>query len=136
MNLLRGTASGGRVVAGDLSLPMAGVPDGDVVLGLRPEHLRPDADGLPQMEFRVDVVEPLGDGVIVHGTVSGQVAGSATGGDDELLPPLPGERAAVTAKLDPAVRPSAGDAMRLGVLVERAHVFDARTGAALDRDSR
>jgi sn-glycerol 3-phosphate transport system ATP-binding protein len=133
MNLLRGTANGGRVVAGDLTLPMAGVPDGDVVLGLRPEHLRPEADGLPQMEFLVDVVEPLGDGVIVHGTVNGQVARSAAAMDDELLPPLPGERAEITAKLDPAIRPSPGDAIRLGVAADRAHVFDARTGAAIDR---
>jgi sn-glycerol 3-phosphate transport system ATP-binding protein len=131
MNLLRGTARAGTVVAGDLSLPMAGVPDGDVVLGLRPEHLRPDVDGLPDMEFRVDVVEPLGDGVIVHGTVNGQVATATADAGDELLPPLLGERAEITAKMDPAVRPSPGDAMRLGVTVDRAHVFDARTGAAI-----
>ena len=84
MNLLRATAIGGVATAGDLVLPVPGVPDGDVVLGLRPEHLRPAVDGEPGMEFQVDVVEPLGDGVIVHGTVSGQVATKPSGIEDEL----------------------------------------------------
>ena len=39
MNLLRGTAREGRVRAGDLEFPKAGVPDGDVVVGVRPEAL-------------------------------------------------------------------------------------------------
>jgi sn-glycerol 3-phosphate transport system ATP-binding protein len=130
MNLLRATARGGTLTAGDLSLPIAWVPDGDVVLGLRPEHLRPATDGRPEMEFLVDVVEPLGDGVIVHGTVNGQVA-SAPSGADEVLPPLPGGRAEITAKFEPALRPSPGDRMRVGAALEHVQVFDARTGDAV-----
>jgi sn-glycerol 3-phosphate transport system ATP-binding protein len=130
MNLLRATARGGTLTAGDLSFPIAWVPDGDVVLGLRPEHLRPATDGRPEMEFLVDVVEPLGDGVIVHGTVNGQVA-SAPSGADEVLPPLPGGRAEITAKFEPALRPSPGDRMRVGAALEHVQVFDARTGDAV-----
>jgi ABC-type sugar transport system ATPase subunit len=92
MNLLRAEARGGVASAGDLSMPIAGLRDGDVVLGLRPEHLRPATDGQPSTEFQVEVVEPLGDGVIVHGTVSGTLV-TAPSGDDEVLPRLPGERA-------------------------------------------
>jgi ABC-type sugar transport system ATPase subunit len=130
MNLLRATAHDGAVTAGDLSLPVAGVPDGEVVLGLRPEHLRPATDDRPRMEFLVDVVEPLGDGVIVHGTVGGQVA-SAPSGADEVLAPLPGERAEITAKFEPSLRPSPGDRIHVGVSPELAHVFDARSGEAI-----
>jgi sn-glycerol 3-phosphate transport system ATP-binding protein len=130
MNLLRATAREGTVTAGDLSLRIPGVPDGEVVLGLRPEHLRPATDGRPQMEFLVDVVEPLGDGVIVHGTVGGQVA-NAPSGAGEVLAPLPGERAEITAKLAPSLRPSPGERIHVGVPPELAQVFDARTGHAI-----
>src|SRR5438105_7780729 len=39
MNLLRGSARGGRVEAGELAFSRDGVPDGDVVVGVRPEAL-------------------------------------------------------------------------------------------------
>jgi sn-glycerol 3-phosphate transport system ATP-binding protein len=130
MNLLRATARAGVATAGDLALPLPGLRDGDVVLGLRPEHLRAATGGHPSMELHVDVVEPLGDGVIVHGTVSGQVATSPSG-DDEVLPPLPGGRAEITTKFEPTMRPSPGDRMHLGIPPANVHVFDARTGDAI-----
>ncbi len=127
MNLLRAEAGGGVASAGDLSLPIAGVPDGDVVLGLRPEHLRPATDGQPSMEFHVEVVEPLGDGVIVHGTVSGTLV-TAPSGDDEVLPRLAGERAEITTKFEPTLRPTPGERMHLAIAPTHVHVFDGRTG--------
>ncbi len=132
MNLLRGTARDGRITAGDLTVPVAGVPDGEVVLGLRPEGLRPSSDGQPSLEFEVQVVEPLGDEVIVHGTVSGQLAEIETGEEKAEIPAgLPGSRAVITARFDPQVRPAPGTRMALGVVPERVHVFDARTGTAI-----
>ncbi|MEO8423580.1 MAG: sn-glycerol-3-phosphate ABC transporter ATP-binding protein UgpC [Actinomycetota bacterium] len=127
MNLLRAEAKAGVATAGDLSLPMAGLPDGDVVLGLRPEHLRPATDGQPSTEFQVEVVEPLGDGVIVHGTVSGTLV-TAPSGDDEVLPRLAGDRAEITTKFEPTLRPSPGERMRLAIAPHHVHVFDGRTG--------
>ncbi len=131
MNLLRAMGAGGRVTAGDLVLDLPGMPDGELVIGLRPETLKPGGDGLPSAEFEVDVVEPLGDEVVVHGTVSGQAVSVAVGEED--LPPLAetGSRAAVTARLDPHTHPSPGERIRLGVPTETVHVFDARTGATL-----
>ncbi len=131
MNLLRATGLGGRVTAGDLVLDIPGMPDGELVIGLRPETLKPGGDGLPSAEFEVDVVEPLGDEVVVHGTVSGQAVSVAVGEED--LPPLAesGSRAAVTARFDPHTHPSPGERIRLGVPPEAVHVFDARTGATL-----
>jgi len=127
MNLLRAEARGGVASAGDLSMPIAGLPDGDVVLGLRPEHLRPATDGQPSTEFQVEVVEPLGDGVIVHGTVSGTLV-KAPSGDDEVLPRLAGDRAEITTKFEPTLRPTPGERMRLTIAPYHVHVFDGRTG--------
>jgi ABC-type sugar transport system ATPase subunit len=127
MNLLRAEARGGVANAGDLSLPIDGLPDGDVVLGLRPEHLRPATDEQPSTEFQVEVVEPLGDGVIVHGTVSGTLV-TAPSGDDEVLPRLAGDRAEITTKFEPTLRPTPGERMRLMIAPHHVHVFDGRTG--------
>jgi multiple sugar transport system ATP-binding protein len=127
MNLLRAEAKDGVASAGDLSMPIAGLPDGDVVLGLRPEHLRPATDGQPSTEFQVEVVEPLGDGVIVHGTVSGTLV-TAPSGDDEVLPRLAGDRAEITTKFEPTLRPTPGERIRLTIAPHHVHVFDGRTG--------
>ena len=132
MNLLRATARSGVATTGDLSLPIAGLVDGDVVVGLRPEHLRIAHEGQPSMEFAVEVVEPLGDGVIVHGSVAGQLV-TAPSGTDVVLAPLPGERAELTAKFDPTIRPAPGERLRLGVDPAKAHLFDARSGEAIAR---
>jgi sn-glycerol 3-phosphate transport system ATP-binding protein len=132
MNLLKARAQGGQVTAGALQFGMAGVPDGDIILGLRPEHLRPAEDRQPSIEFIADVVEPLGDGILVHGTVDCQEAQTQREASEPSLPPLPGgSRAMVTAKLESHLRPAPGERLRLGVIPERAHAFDARTGDAI-----
>ena len=108
--------------------PIAGVPERRRrPWGLRPEHLRPATDGQPSMEFQVEVVEPLGDGVIVHGTVSGTLV-TAPSGDDEVLPRLAGERAEIATKFEPTLCPSPGERMRLAIAPHHVHVFDGRTG--------
>jgi ABC-type sugar transport system ATPase subunit len=133
MNLLKARAQGGTVTAGALTLPVSGVPDGELILGLRPEVLETGrADG-PAVTLVVDVVEPLGDEVLVHGTVAGEIAES--GAEEEelgvLAVGLSGARAPVTVRLDPRTRPVPGDELVLGVDVARIHLFDARTGVAL-----
>ena len=134
MNLLKARAAGGVVTAGDLSVPVAGVADGEVILGLRPEVLEPAGAGdtLP-LSVHVDVVEPLGDEIIVHGTVTGEAAES--GAEEEDIKALAGTieeaRAPLTVRLDPRTRPVPGDTMQLAVDAARVHVFDAETGAAL-----
>jgi len=134
MNLLRARAVGGRVTAGDLEFDLPGLPDGELVLGLRPEDLRPAVDGQTTVEFRIDVVEPLGDEIVVQGTVNGEVAQAEVAADN-LLPALPGAQAVVTSRFEPHLRPRPGDRVRLGVAVERVHLFDPRTGSALARPS-
>jgi len=50
-----------------LNLPGA-IAGSDVMLGIRPEHLAPDAHGLPMI---VDLVEPLGSETVIHGRLPG-----------------------------------------------------------------
>jgi ABC-type sugar transport system ATPase subunit len=58
MNTIDGTVSGGVFRAPGFDLPVTGIAEGPVTLGIRPEHLRlslAPADGA--VRFRVDVVE-------------------------------------------------------------------------------
>jgi ABC-type sugar transport system ATPase subunit len=125
MNLLRGQARGGRVTAGDLQVQLA-VPDGEVIVGIRPEALRRSGPELPGLEFEVSVVEPMGDEVIVHGSIAARVAGHRD--SDATLIADEGERTAVIARLPPADRPTEGHTIRLAVDPARLHLFDAGSG--------
>jgi len=90
MNLLRGRLrreGGAQVVeAGGLRLPLArevlerqpdirDAPDGDVIVGLRPEALSADGPG-PSLVAPVTAVERLGHEVLVHLEVEGSVDGA------------------------------------------------------------
>jgi ABC-type sugar transport system ATPase subunit len=134
MNLLRGSVSGGLVEAGDLAFTRDGIPDGGVVVGIRPEGLRVvgESDGGPGFEVQVDVVEPLGDEVLVHGTVAAHDAGVQIEPEEATLLAADGsDRAAVTVRLAPDVRPAPGSRLHLAVDPSTAHLFDADTGDAI-----
>jgi multiple sugar transport system ATP-binding protein len=81
-----------------------------IVVGIRPENLlepSKDARGeTARLTADVEVVEPLGDEVIVHGRA----------GDDLLV-----------YKLDPHHSPEAGAKLEVVVELERMHLFDAET---------
>ena len=96
-------------------------------------YLRPAADGGPSLEFMVDVVEPLGNEVVVHGTTAGTAVESGAEEEAEIPLVAEGARAAITAVFEPADEPSPGDRIRLGVVPERVHVFDLRTREAIAR---
>jgi multiple sugar transport system ATP-binding protein len=132
MNLLRGRAVGGRIEAGDLAFDRPGVPDGEVAVGVRPEALTVAADGLPSIDFRVDVVEPLGDEVVVHGSTLGTLVESGAEEGLELPLAVEGSRAPVVARFEPAHEPEPGETLRLGIRPERIHVFDLQTRAAIE----
>jgi ABC-type sugar transport system ATPase subunit len=100
---------------------------------MRPEALSPSADGLPSFEFLVDVVEPLGDEVVVHGTAQGETVetGAEEKEEREIRPAVERSRVPITARFDPGVRLAPGERLRLGLRPERVYLFDARTGAAI-----
>jgi multiple sugar transport system ATP-binding protein len=135
MNLLSGSVRDGQVSAGDLVFARSGVPDADVIVGIRPEGLRPvgPEDPGPGFELHVDVVEPLGDEVMVHGTVSARDAGVQIEPEEAtLLADAVGEdRAAVTVRLEPDVRPAPGSSVHLSVDPASVHLFDAASGVAI-----
>ena len=131
MNLLRGQVRDGRVEAGDLSFDRAGAPMGEVVVGLRPDTLRPARDGLPSVAFTVEVVEPLGNEVVVHGSVAGVIVQSGAEEESELPIAVEARRAPLTAVFAPDVEPAPGDVLQLGVEPEHVYLFDAGTGTAI-----
>ncbi len=130
MNLLRGWASDGRITAGELVLDLA-VGDREVAIGIRPESVvRDPADG-PAFDLDVEVVEPLGEQIVVHGTVAGSAVESGAEEETEIPLALEDRRAPVTAVLGPAGEPSPGDRLRLGIAPDKVHVFDLATGEAI-----
>jgi multiple sugar transport system ATP-binding protein len=133
MNLLRASARDGRVSAGDFVLERAGLPDGALIVGLRPEALKPAVDGMPSVNFRVDVVEPLGDELIVHGSLAAELIAASSDAEfaDGALPVSNGTSVEAVARLDPRDRPAEGSVIRLGIEPQDVHVFDAHTGVAI-----
>jgi ABC-type sugar transport system ATPase subunit len=110
MNLLLGRTDRGVLSAGPLRLVVPGAPDGDAVLGIRPEGLSParvDDQG-PCLEVVVSHVEALGNENLVHGWVTGT---------DEAAKPL-------VFRGPPRVSPRANDRLRLGVDPAQLLVFD------------
>jgi ABC-type sugar transport system ATPase subunit len=114
-------------------LERAGLPDGALIVGLRPEALRPAVDGMPCVNFRVDVVEPLGDELIVHGSLAAELIAASSDAEfaDGALPVSNGTSVEAVARLDPRDRPAEGSVIRLGVEPQDVHVFDAQTGVAI-----
>jgi multiple sugar transport system ATP-binding protein len=96
------------------SVPL--VDGASVIAGIRPEsfHRAAPGDGVA-LRATAEVVEPLGDEVIVH----------ARAGDALLV-----------CKLDPRETPRAGDPIALAVDIDRIHVFDAKTEERIDRIDR
>ena len=135
MNLLRGKAAGAQVTAGEFCFHRPGVPDGEVVVGIRPESLAV-ADGAagpdrrPCLDLTVDLVEPLGDTALVHGSVPGSATPSGTEQEQAILADGT-SRAPVVAVLPGALAVRPGDRLRVTAPPERIYVFDAATGEAL-----
>src|SRR5215475_1461779 len=133
MNLLSASATDGRVDAGDLVLEVPGTPNGELVVGVRPEALRllTDATKEQALQVRVEVMELLGHETIVYGSIRGhRVATASTGAG---IPSLPSDRAIVIARLDARHQPAVGETITLGMSLEDVHLFDAESGEPLAR---
>jgi multiple sugar transport system ATP-binding protein len=94
-----GEKTGVRIVDGH-KVPLAGI-DGPVTLGIRPQHLIPDAGGIPAT---VTLIEELGSETVVHAQADGQ----------QLIAVLQGQR-----------KMRRGDTISLGYDVANVHAFDA-----------
>lgn len=109
MNLLTATRADGRVMLGDVALPVAVPGHGPITLGLRPEdlHRAPESDA-GGLHMTVAHVEELGAQRLVHGHVGGQA----------IVATLPSD-APLADRLSFSFDPGA------------AHLFDATTGRRL-----
>jgi multiple sugar transport system ATP-binding protein len=137
MNFLRARLSGGAVEFATyrLELPervLAGLrrTEGDVLLGLRPEHffdprLLPSGTA-PQnaLPVTVELMEQLGSETLLYFRAEGVEAEQSSEGEVEL-------GGALVARLDPRTHAVPGERLVLGVDAERAHLFDPATGTAL-----
>jgi ABC-type sugar transport system ATPase subunit len=133
MNLLKGRAMSGRVAVGDLEFDHAQVADGDVLVGVRPEGLRPvgqDHAGA-SLELRIEVVEPLGDEVLVHGSVAARDAGVRSDAEAKLLADADTDRGNVTIRLPPEEHPVAGSRLHVAPAPGAIRLFDATSGLAI-----
>ena len=111
MNVLDAHIADGRVMLGDVAVAETDKRAGPVKLGLRPEHVAPDAEGPLAME--VLLAEPLGANTLLHGR-------------------LAGTEIAFTASLQGVHLAShGGEAMRFGVDPVDCHLFDPETGHRL-----
>lgn len=86
-----------------------------VMVGIRPEHLKPTARRSAALEPTVELVEALGADSLAHG----QLAGAARG-------------TAMTVRVDGASRIAAGETLYLAVAPEHVHCFDFESGHRLD----
>jgi multiple sugar transport system ATP-binding protein len=103
----------------------------DVVVGMRPEHLRaaiPDITG-PKLVGDVDLVEALGSELVVHFTIdANRVIAEGAVDKDEAAAVKKGEGVARVEAKTP-VKP--GDKMTFSVDVEDMQFFDTQTGLAI-----
>ena len=111
MNLLPARIVGGQAMLGEAGGPALatdGAADGDVTLGLRPEHVSADPNG--PLELQVTLAEPLGANTLLHGKL-------ARSGE------------AFTASLPGVHRIAAGgETVRLSAAPQALHLFDKATG--------
>jgi sn-glycerol 3-phosphate transport system ATP-binding protein len=118
MNLLRGRVQGSRFVVGDgehaaiLDLGGARAPrDGELILGIRPEHIE-RAEAGRGWPMTVEMVEALGAEHLIHGNLAGQgIVLSEAGMEDKLAD---------------------GDRIGLVAAPGKLHWFDAATGRRVE----
>jgi sn-glycerol 3-phosphate transport system ATP-binding protein len=109
MNLLTGRADGSRFeVAGQtLTLPVAAPRGGEMILGVRPEHVELSRAGAGAWSLKVEALEMLGAERLVYGRLG-----------DGLF----------TARIDATLTPpKVGDTVTLQLTPEHMHWFDAAT---------
>jgi multiple sugar transport system ATP-binding protein len=135
MNLLKGNAAGGRIAVGEVEFVDRQVPDGEVLVGIRPEGLHPVGEAFdgPVFEVSVEVVEPLGDEVLVHGSIEARAAeGRREAEEAALLADGKRDRATITFRLPPEERPKPGSRLRVGIAEHKVRLFDAANGLAVE----
>ena len=111
MNIFDARIEAGTVTFAGAVLGKTKIADGDVKLGIRPEHLVPDDKG--GLEVIVQIAEPLGANTLLHGQVTGTSE-------------------SVTVSLSGVHRIDSGrESRRFSVHPEHIHLFDSESGMRL-----
>jgi multiple sugar transport system ATP-binding protein len=141
MNLVEARVEDGRAAFGGHRIPVeAHVPEGDVILGIRPESFEDAAfadPALPQLDAEVAVLEDLGaDAHVLFPVdaprVDAEELRQARNDEDAVL--LAAGGTVFTARVDPRSDAAPGRTLRLAVDPSGFHFFDPATGARLDVD--
>jgi multiple sugar transport system ATP-binding protein len=143
MNLVEATVEGGVARFGDHAIPLAAgarPPDGEVILGIRPEDFDDAANspGLPTIEVTVDVLEELGSDSYVFFSVAARPVlphAPAPDAGDDSRGLLPAAGALLTARVDARTAARVGGRVELAVDPRRLHFFDRDTGLRLEREA-
>ena len=111
MNFLEGRAAGGKVAVNHATglAVTADLPDGPVLVGLRPEHLVVVVRGAGMFELVVEAVEPLGADTLVYSRLE----------EDGQL---------VTVRLSGTPAFGEGDRIALAAEAVNLHIFNPETG--------
>ena len=116
--------------------------DGDVAVGIRPEHLKGHSDnGHPPLRVKILLTEPLGAEGLVHCSIAAhpvltddvlEIAEDidATTAADLTTGSGEGE-AQIIGRVDPTYTVEPGTIVELGVDADRLQFFDLQSGAAL-----
>ena len=114
-----------------------GQSNGDVVMGIRPEHFEdPRLVGeKPGSTFTapIDLIESMGSDLYAYFTLQGQEAQSADLDDlaQDMGNDMHGDGVPVTARLDPAAHIRKGENATLWFDTSKLQVFDAKSGQSL-----
>jgi len=144
MNLAKASVDGGAIRLGGLTIPLdrerrpAAVPEGEVIVGIRPEAFEDVAfaePGLPTIDVEVDVLEELGadDHVFFRVDAEPVVVEEARSDDEDEEATLLVEtdRALFTARVDPRTAAKVGGRITLAVDPARLYYFSPQTGESL-----
>lgn len=82
----------------------------EVILGVRPENIRPEESAVTNINALVEVVEPLGSETLIHAKLGGQN---------------------VIVKANPDYKPAVGEIIKLTFEMNKAHLFDSETGVTI-----
>jgi multiple sugar transport system ATP-binding protein len=136
MNFLRVQSDGTYLSFGTRRLPLTDEVlsalrrrEGEMILGLRPEHFTASIEGSDEttVPVTVEITEQLGSETLVYFRID-DVSAEELGTESEAE-----LRGALVARLDPRVHPAPGQRLHLVADVQRAHFFDPADGASLKR---
>ncbi len=138
MNLVEATIDGGRVRFGQYSVPLPAensLPDGPVVLGIRPESFEDAslATGLPAIEVVVEVLEDLGSDAHLFFTVEARsITAEVLEAGDDARGLIAGGGALFTARISARTTARIGERVPLAIDPHAFHFFDSGTGLRLE----